>query len=56
MLGAFPNKKDNLPIEFIAFDEKRRIDEQKISAWGYVSYEKPLSQQEIEDYELAEEL
>lgn len=56
MPGAFPNEKSNPPIEIIAFDEKRRIDEQEISVWGYVSYEKPLSLQEIEDYELAEEL
>lgn len=64
MPGAFPNKKDNPPIEIVAFNERIEIlfftenDGVKMGySWGCVSYEKPLSAKEIEDYELlAEEL
>lgn len=54
MPGAFPNEKDNQPLEIVDFGKKRKTDDNTIipEAWGYVVYEKPLSVTEILEYEL----
>jgi hypothetical protein len=38
--------------EVVAFDERTKID--GIEAWGYVEYSQPLSESQIDDYELTD--
>lgn len=37
----------------MAFDEKIFVQEIGREAWGWVEYEKPLTPQQVDDYELA---
>ena len=36
------------------FNEKKYIEEVGCKAWGYANYENPLTEKEINDYELVE--
>lgn len=50
--GSFPKPKDNPVLNIVNFDEKTFVPEIGCKAWGYVEYEKPLTQQEIKNYEM----
>jgi len=51
-LGTFPKPKDNRIIDIVEFEDKKFIHNIYCKAWGYVEYEKPLTDKEISDYEL----
>jgi len=47
-LGCQPNKT----ISIVDYGYKKYIEEICREAWGHVEYEKPLSKEQISDYEL----
>lgn len=49
--GTYPNG-ENKPVSVENFDERRVVENGQLQAWGYLEYDKPLSQKEIKDYEL----
>jgi len=53
MPGTFPKKQAAQDI--VNFDEKKYCEEIGREAWGYVTYNEPLSAQEQENYELVSE-
>lgn len=52
MPGAFPKPAGNKILDVVSFDDRTYIEEIGKDAWGYVTYSEPLSQQDIDDYEL----
>lgn len=55
MPGAFPKPVGNAVINVVSFDERVFVSSINHEAWGYVEYEYPLLQKDVEDYELVEE-
>lgn len=51
-LGTFPKPPGNAPVEIINFDERRMVEGGTMRAWGELSYLKPLTEKQMEDYEL----
>lgn len=51
-LGTFPKPKGNEPDKIINFDERIPVEGRACLAWGYLTYSKPLTEQEIANYEL----
>lgn len=51
-LGTFPKPPGNAPMEIINFDERRMVEGGTMRAWGELSYLKPLTEKQMEDYEL----
>lgn len=53
-MGTYPNSHDM--VHFENFDKGREyVDDIKHEAWGYVEYNSPLTEQQINDYELVQE-
>ena len=50
-LGTYPNG-ENKPVVIENFDDRQTVENGQLQAWGYLEYEKPLSQKEMNDYEL----
>ena len=55
-IGTFPNSKNNKPTKVESFVSKITIQEIDKECWGYVEYKEPLTNKEISDYELIEEV
>ena len=51
-LGTFPKPSGNAPVEIINFDERRMVEGGTMRAWGELTYLKPLTEKQMEDYEL----
>ena len=51
-LGTFPKPPGNAPVEIINFDERRMVEGGTMRAWGELAYWKPLTEKQMEDYEL----
>lgn len=51
-LGTFPKPPGNAPVEIINFDERRMVEGSTMRAWGELAYLKPLTEKQMEDYEL----
>ena len=53
-IGTFPKPPDNPVVEVHNYDADSRIPVENgmIQAWGYVEYQKPLTEKEAGDYEL----
>lgn len=49
--GTYPNG-ENKPVSIENFDNRKEVGNGQLQAWGYLEYEKPLSQKELNDYEL----
>lgn len=49
--GTYPNG-ENKPVSIENFDSRQEVENGQLQAWGYLEYEKPLSQKELKDYEL----
>ena len=49
---TFPNLADNNPVNIINFDEREFQTDIDRAAWGYLEYEHPLTEKQVEDYEL----
>jgi len=54
MPGAFPNRPDNRAVSIEDYDGRKPVSGLSKPAWGAVTYEKPLSNRHIREYELAE--
>lgn len=53
-LGTFPKPPDNPVVEIHNYEADSRVPVENgmIQAWGYVEYQKPLTEQQASDYEL----
>lgn len=53
-LLTYPNPPDNQPVEIVNYDCDSRIPVQGelFRAWGELTYRKPLTEKQMEDYEL----
>ncbi|MDO4269726.1 MAG: hypothetical protein Q4C72_02270 [Eubacteriales bacterium] len=51
-LGTFPKPPGNAPVEIINFDERRMVEGGTMRAWGELAYLKPLTEKQMDDYEL----
>ena len=49
--GTFPKENGN-PVDIKNYDERIDIPAEGLKAWGYVEYEKPLTEKQASDYEL----
>lgn len=50
--GTFPKPSDNPPIAIRNFDEHIAVEQGAFLAWGTLTYNNPLTTEQIEDYEL----
>ena len=50
--GSYPKRKDNEITEIYNYDDKTYIEEIGREAWGYIDYLYPLTEKEMNDYEL----
>lgn len=51
-IGTFPKPPDNAPLAFTNYDQRQEVEGGTMRAWGVLYYEKPLTQQQMDDYEL----
>lgn len=51
-IGTFPKPPGNLPLEIVNYDERVWIEDESLRAWGELTYAKPLTQIQMDDYEL----
>lgn len=50
-IGTFPKTK-NGPLRLVNFDKRESVEQGKFLAWGYLVYDAPLTEKQIDDYEL----
>ncbi len=50
-IGTFP-KTDNGPVRFVNFEAREGVEAGRLQAWGYLVYDRPLTEKQISDYEL----
>lgn len=51
-IGTFPKGPGKEPDEIQNFDERIPVEDGAFLAWGYLTYTRPLSEQDVFDYEL----
>ncbi len=51
-LGTFPKSAENKPLEIINYDTRIPVEGGAFRAWGELRYPAPLTQREMDDYEL----
>ena len=50
-VGTFP-KTDNGPVRIVNFERQEGVELGHYQAWGYLVYDAPLTEKQIDDYEL----
>ena len=50
-IGTFP-KTDNGPLRLANFDSREDVEQGQFKAWGYLVYDAPLTEKQMDDYEL----
>jgi hypothetical protein len=50
-IGTFP-KTPNAPTQIVSFDKREAVENGLFQAWGYLEYAAPLTQKQLDDYEL----
>lgn len=50
-IGTFP-KTENGPAKIVNFDKREEVENGRFRAWGYLLYAAPLTQKQMDDYEL----
>lgn len=50
-IGTFP-KTDSGPAEIVNFDKRDSVENGRLQAWGYLLYNSPLTEKQVDDYEL----
>ena len=50
-IGTFP-KTEGGPLEVVNFDGREPVRHERFRAWGYLTYAAPLTQKEMDNYEL----
>ena len=53
--GSFPKPEGNRILEIHNFDKRTYCREAGRDCWGYIDYEKPLTEKEASAYELVRE-
>ncbi len=53
-IGTYPKPPDNQPLSIVNYDDDRRrpVADGRLMAWGELTYTKPLTEKQMEDYEL----
>lgn len=51
-VGTIPTDADNMACKVICFDHRTPVNQDSFLAWGIVHYHKPLTEAQIEQYEL----
>ena len=53
-IGTYPKPPDNQPLSIVNYDDDRRrpVADGSLMAWGELTYAKPLTEKQMEDYEL----
>ena len=51
-IGTFPKPPHNAPDEIVNYDLRAHVEDGAFQAWGHLTYAKPLSNQQMRDYEL----
>ena len=51
-IGTFPKPPDNPVVEIVNYDRRIPVENKPFRAWGYIEYQKPLTDQQADDYEL----
>ncbi len=51
-IGTFPKPPDNKVLDIVNFDKRIPVENEPFHAWGYVEYQKPLTEKQADDYEL----
>ena len=51
-IGTYPKLPDNPAVDMTFFSERKLVENGTVLAWGVLSYNSPLSPQQINDYEL----
>lgn len=51
-IGTFPKPEGNAPVEIHNYDNRQPVEDDAMLAWGYLEYVKPLTEKEMNDYEL----
>lgn len=51
-INTFPEPKGNEPVTFMNYDQRIPVENGLFRAWGVLTYLKPLTGKETEDYEL----
>ena len=51
-IGTFPKPPDNPVVEIVNYDRRIPVENKPFRAWGYIEYQKPLTEQQADDYEL----
>ena len=51
-IGTFPKPKDNQPVKIFNYDSRISIEGEDFRAWGGLTYLKPLTDKQMDDYEL----
>ena len=53
-IGTYPKPPDNQPLSIVNYDDDRRrpVADGRLMVWGELTYAKPLTEKQIEDYEL----
>lgn len=54
-IGTYPKPKDNEVLKINNFDNRSYCKDIDREAWGFIDYEKPLSLEDLEKYELVSE-
>lgn len=51
-IGTFPKPPHNAPDEIINYDQRVPVEGGAFLAWGHLTYTRPLSEQDMTNYEL----
>lgn len=51
-IGTFPKPPHNAPDEIVNYDQRVPVEGGTFVAWGYLTYTRPLTEQDIYNYEL----
>ncbi len=54
-IGTFP-KREIEPVNIVNYDSRIPVEDGSFTAWGYIEYESPLKQKDIDQYELTPSL
>jgi len=50
-IGTFP-KTENDPLRVVNFDARENVEQGRFMAWGFLVYDAPLTEKQIDDFEL----
>ena len=51
-IGTYPNPIENTPLHFYNLDKREFNKYEQVQMWGYLVYDSPLTEKQIDDYEL----